>query len=260
MEPFLKWAGGKRWLASKIQSLIPETFHYNNYFEPFLGSGAIFFHFCPQKGYLSDLNPELINTYLVIRDRWSDLYEILLRYDINHCAEFYYKIRKSKPKNKLSKAARFIYLNRTCWNGLYRVNKKGEFNVPIGTKTKVLMETDNFQEISRLLNQMDIKACDFEVTIDKANQGDFIFIDPPYTIKHNLNGFLKYNEKIFSWEDQVRLQKSISKAVARGAQILLLNADHQSIKDLYKELGIWFYWKELVSLQANQMPEVFLAN
>lgn len=237
MEPFLKWAGGKRWLTSKINTFIPDNFEFNNYFEPFLGSGAMFFHFKPQNGFLSDLNPELINAYVIIRDKWDDLQEILSKYDRNHSFELYYKIRDTKPRTSLTKAARFIYLNRTCWNGLYRVNKRGEFNVPKGTKTKVLLETDNFQEVSRLLNQMDISACDFQVALDKAKHGDFVFIDPPYTIKHNLNGFLKYNENIFSWEDQVRLQKSISNAINRGAYILILNANHKSIKDLYSGIG-----------------------
>ena len=137
----------------------------------------------------------------------------------------------------MHKAARFIYLNRTCWNGLYRVNSKGEFNVPIGTKTKVLLEADDFQGISILLSQMDINTCDFETTIDKATAGDFVFIDPPYSVKHNLNGFLKYNETIFSWKDQIRLRKSVAKAINRGASVLLFNADHCSIRDLYKGIG-----------------------
>jgi len=146
-------------------------------------------------------------------------------------------MRETRPTSSLQKAARFIYLNRTCWNGLYRVNKKGEFNVPIGTKSKVIMESDNFQEISRMLKNMEIYVSDFEVTIDKATSGDFIFIDPPYTVKHNLNGFLKYNETIFSWEDQVRLQKSVKRAINRGVSVLILNADHNSIIDLYKDTG-----------------------
>jgi len=146
-------------------------------------------------------------------------------------------MRESKPKASLQQAARFLYLNRTCWNGLYRVNKKGEFNVPIGTKTKVLLDSDNFQDLSTLLKQMDIEACDFETTIDKANAGDFLFIDPPYTVKHNLNGFVKYNENIFSWEDQIRLKESISRAIDRDVSVLLLNADHCSIRNLYRGIG-----------------------
>jgi DNA adenine methylase len=135
------------------------------------------------------------------------------------------------------RAARFIYLNRTCWNGLYRVNKKGEFNVPIGTKSSVILEGDDFELVSKALKSATITTCDFETTIDKAGRGDFIFIDPPYTVKHNLNGFIKYNENIFSWQDQVRLKKSISDAVEKGAFVLVTNANHKSIKELYKGSG-----------------------
>jgi DNA adenine methylase len=237
MEPFLKWAGGKRWLISKSNVVLPEKHEIGRYFEPFLGGGAVFFHMQPADGCLSDVNPDLINSYIVVRDKWADLVDILLKYNKQHCPDFYYKMRATKPRNELQKAARFIYLNRTCWNGLYRVNKKGEFNVPIGTKTKVVLESDNFQGLSLLLNKMDIGACDFEITIDKAREGDFIFVDPPYTVKHNENGFVKYNENIFSWEDQIRLSKSVMRAVERGVSVLLLNADHSSIKTLYKGNG-----------------------
>jgi DNA adenine methylase len=237
MEPFLKWAGGKRWLTSRQTNLFPNKTEIKRYFEPFLGGGAVFFHLQPSCGYLSDVNPDLINSYKVIRDNWEELYNLLKKYDSQHGSEFYYRIRASKPRAPLQKAARFIYLNRTCWNGLYRVNKKGEFNVPIGSKTRVILEEDNFEELSILLNRTVLETCDFEETINKANAGDFVFIDPPYTVKHNLNGFIKYNEKIFSWEDQIRLRNSISKAIERGASVLMLNADHKSIKNLYKGIG-----------------------
>lgn len=237
MEPSLKWAGGKRWLISKSVNIFPDEVKIERYFEPFLGGAAVFFHLQPLSGQLSDINPDLINSYVTVRDNWEDLVEILTKYDRLHCKEFYYQMRSLKPRTSLNKAARFIYLNRTCWNGLYRVNKKGEFNVPIGTKTKVLLEADNFLALSNLLARMNIEACDFEITIDKANAGDFIFIDPPYTVKHNLNGFIKYNENIFSWGDQIRLSEAVKRAIERGASVLLLNADHISIKNLYKGIG-----------------------
>ncbi|PZR18183.1 MAG: DNA methyltransferase [Flavobacterium psychrophilum] len=237
MEPFLKWAGGKRWLVSKQTELLPRQEEYNNYLEPFIGGGAVFFHLQPENGVISDLNSDLINAYKIVRDNWRELNYLLTEYNALHSSEFYYNIRASRPEALLDQAARFIYLNRTCWNGLYRVNKKGEFNVPIGTKTKVILESDNFEHISNLLSDIQIENNDFEVTINRAEEGDFLFIDPPYTVKHNLNGFVKYNENIFSWDDQVRLRDSIIRAKDRGAYVLVLNADHSSIKDLYNGLG-----------------------
>jgi len=237
MEPFLKWAGGKRWLINKAANLLPENNKFDRYIEPFLGGGAIFFHIQPENGLLSDVNADLINSYIIIRDYWPDLLDLLNKYDKCHSKDFYYKIRSSKPRTPLNKAARFIYLNRTCWNGLYRVNKRGEFNVPIGSKTKVLLSEDNFLETSNRLRNIEIRVCDFEYSIDQANEGDFVFVDPPYTVKHNLNGFVKYNETIFTWDDQIRLKNAIVRAADRGAEVLLLNADHQSIKTLYTGIG-----------------------
>lgn len=235
MEPFLKWAGGKRWLISRPANLFPETI--NRYFEPFLGGGAVFFHIQPNNGYLSDINPDLINAYQVIRDDWESLHRLLTQYHNRHSKDFYYAIRSQKPRNPVRRAARFIYLNRTCWNGLYRVNRRGEFNVPIGSKNKVLLDDDNFQELSNILHGISIEACDFEVTMDRAQAGDFLFVDPPYTVKHDLNGFIKYNEKIFSWEDQLRLKSAIERALNRGVLILVLNAHHKSIMELYQGIG-----------------------
>lgn len=237
MEPFLKWAGGKRWLLSKGNQLLPDMQKINKYLEPFLGGGSIFFHIKPEQAILSDINEDLINAYIVIRENWYDLYAILKKYNKNHSNNFYYQIRSSNPRTALNRAARFIYLNRTCWNGLYRVNKKGEFNVPIGTKTNVILEADNFEILSSVLTSAKIEVCDFELTINKAEENDFVFVDPPYTVKHNLNGFVKYNETIFSWQDQIRLRKAISKAIDRGAKVLVTNANHKSIEELYKGCG-----------------------
>lgn len=237
MEPFLKWAGGKRWLINKAADLLPQKDEMNRYIEPFLGSAAVFFHVQPNNGLLSDINSDLINTYIVVRDHWQDLLDVLIAYDKKHSHHFYYEIRASKPRNLIKKAARFIYLNRTCWNGLYRVNRKGEFNVPIGTKTRVILSEDNFANVSSLLSNIEIQTADFETSINQAIEGDFLFIDPPYTVKHNLNGFVKYNENIFSWDDQIRLRNAIQRAANRGAKILMLNADHSSIKRLYSGIG-----------------------
>jgi DNA adenine methylase len=230
--PFLKWAGGKRWLASKVRALAPSS--YNRYIEPFLGSGAIYFAIEPRKSILSDINPALIDCYIAIRDEWPTVQRLLEEHHAYHCPEYYYVMRKTKFRNLAKRAAQFIYLNRTCWNGLYRVNLKGEFNVPIGTKTAVVMGTDDFEWTSDLLNTADVVCCDFEKTIDRACRDDFIFVDPPYTAHHNMNGFLKYNEKLFSWADQIRLLHALERAVRRGAKVLVTNANHASVKDLYK--------------------------
>jgi DNA adenine methylase len=242
MEPFLKWAGGKRWLLSRSDNLFPDLSKIRRYYEPFLGGGSIFFHLEPWDAFLSDTNEELINTYVIMRDDWMGLYEILKKYQTKHSKEFYYRIRASKPRKPLQRAARFMYLNRTCWNGLYRVNKRGEFNVPIGTKTNVILENDCFEQVSLALKSTIIEVCDFESAIDKAEKNDFIFVDPPYTVKHNLNGFVKYNENIFSWEDQIRLKKALLKAIDRGAYVLLTNANHSSISELYHGCGKMFFF------------------
>lgn len=237
MEPFLKWAGGKRWLVGRANGLIPDMNKVDRYIEPFLGSGSMFFHLEPSRAILSDVNSDLILTYEVIRDSWHELHKTLVSYQKMHDKEFYYQVRKLKPSRPIERAARFIYLNRTCWNGLYRVNKKGEFNVPIGTRTTVITERDDFESLSKLLSQVTLKVCDFEETINEAGMNDFIFVDPPYTVKHNQNGFLKYNENIFSWEDQVRLKEGIARAIQRGAKVLITNANHKSIRELYDSCG-----------------------
>ncbi len=231
--PFLKWAGGKRWLASSHGHIFPPQ--YNKFIEPFLGSGAIFFALQPKQAILSDVNSDLIETYKTIKGHPLEIQELLERHQKKHSKEYYYKTRASKPRNSITRTARFIYLNRTCWNGLYRVNLRGQFNVPIGTKTNVLLETDNFKAAAKLLNNSEIAHCDFEATINRANLGDLVFVDPPYTVKHNNNGFVKYNETLFSWEDQVRLKNALEKAQARGAFIISTNANHSSVRELYKD-------------------------
>ncbi|MGF2733778.1 DNA adenine methylase [Marinobacter sp. DUT-1] len=231
--PFLKWAGGKRWLAPECSNIIPSF--TGRYIEPFLGSGAIFFYLQPADALLSDTNEELIETFLAIQNDWMSVLRLLEEHHKNHCKEYYYKVRSNLPSGSIDTAARFIYLNRTCWNGLYRVNLRGQFNVPIGTKTKVLLDTDRFDLVSESLKKATIMNQDFEETINAAKRGDFLFIDPPYTVKHNHNGFIKYNEKLFSWDDQMRLKNAITRAVDRGAMALITNASHDSIKDLYRD-------------------------
>lgn len=230
--PFLKWAGGKRWLADSYTHLFPKTF--GCYFEAFLGSGAVFFSLRPNNAVLADVNKELIECYSTIRDQWQEVVAHLKIHHRQHSKQYYYEIRNRMPRLPATRAARFIYLNRTCWNGLYRVNLGGDFNVPIGTKKNVLLDTDNFEELSNVLRETELVVSDFEAVIERAKAGDLIFADPPYTVRHNLNGFVKYNEKIFHWDDQVRLRDCLQRASDRGCLIFLTNANHPSILNLYR--------------------------
>ena len=234
-KPFLKWAGGKRWLADRSDFAIPE--YSGRYIEPFLGGGAIFFSHLPKCSVLSDANARLIETYAAIRDHCEDVVELLRSHHDLHCAEYYYYLRAQTIDTVIGRAAQFVYLNRACWNGLYRVNRKGEFNVPIGSKDWILSDDDDFLAISAALANSELVAADFESSIDRAQSGDLIFADPPYTVAHNFNGFVKYNEKIFSWNDQVRLSKALARAVSRGAAVVSTNADHPSVVDLYSSFA-----------------------
>jgi len=231
--PFLKWAGGKRWLADSYTHALPQAF--TGYCEPFLGSGAIFFSIRPDNAVLSDINEELIECYSALRDDWRSVERHLARHQKHHCKDHYYRVRSSLPRTVSARAARFIYLNRTCWNGLYRVNLRGEFNVPIGTKHNVLLDTDQFELLANLLKSTTLAVSDFETVIDQAKAGTLVFADPPYTVRHNLNGFVKYNEKIFHWDDQIRLCDCLVRASNRGCLICLTNANHPSIEALYKD-------------------------
>lgn len=230
--PPLKWAGGKRWFAARYRNLLPTKFE--TYVEPFVGSGALFFSLLPERAVLSDANKDLINLYRVIRDNPGILEGKMRLHQRLHNKDYFYKIRASKPRSAIGHAARMLYLNRTCWNGLYRVNAEGQFNVPIGTKNTVLLETDDFHGLSECLRNVDLLVSDFQEVLDSAGPGDFAFVDPPYTVAHNQNGFIKYNEKLFAWEDQVRLAAAVRDAANRGVQVLMTNAAHASIFDLYE--------------------------
>ena len=235
LPPFLKWAGGKRWFVAAYSDLFPRSFE--RYVEPFLGSGAVFFYLKPKKAVLSDINSELIDTYVAIRKNWKRVERLLTGHQKRHCKNYYYVVRAQRPIGLYQQAAKFLYLNRACWNGLYRVNLKGEFNVPIGTKSNIILESDDFESVARLLGNAELLASDFESVIDACVKGDFLFVDPPYTVKHNYNGFVKYNNRLFSWDDQLRLHHAVVRAKERGVSILLTNAYHESLRELYGNVG-----------------------
>ena len=232
--PFLKWPGGKRWFVCNHADWLPSE--YGTYVEPFLGAGAVYFHLKPARALLGDVNADLVETYRAIKDDWQAL-ESSLRYRQRRHREdpdaYYYWLRAKVPGEVVQRASRFIYLNRTCFNGIYRVNQQGEFNVPRGSKDKVVIETDDFESMSKVLAGAELMAGDFEALIDRANSGDFAFCDPPYTVRHNYNGFREYNEVLFSWADQERLAQALTRAALRGVKIVCTNANHRSVRALY---------------------------
>ncbi len=234
--PFLKWAGGKQWLTPKLKPLVERT--KGRYIEPFLGGGSVFFATLPGKALLSDCNPELIDTYQTVRKEAARVIARLRRFSFTK--DCYYRVRQSKPKSPVGRAARFIFLNRTCWNGLYRVNREGAFNVPMGS----FDATPDFQVAERLiaaqraLQSATILCQDFEDAIQRAKPGDTVYLDPPYTVAHKNNGFLRYNELVFSWYDQQRLALAARALRERGCMVILSNVDHPGIADLYKGFRI----------------------
>lgn len=233
--PFLKWAGGKRWLVQNHPELFPARF--NRYFEPFLGSGAVYFHLQPGDAFLSDSNRELVEVYQALTENWITVVRYLELHAALHRPSYYYDIRSTEFQGLYQRAAKFLYLNRTCWNGLYRVNLEGRFNVPVGTKSTVFLPTDDFEQVSDLLQTAVVRCEDFASAVDRAQRGDFLFVDPPYTVQHNNNGFVKYNERLFGWEDQVRLRDCLLAAKRRGALVMLTNAHHDSVVELFSDLG-----------------------
>lgn len=247
--PFIKWVGGKRQLQNALISNLPAT--YNVYIEPFIGGGALFFALMPEKAIVNDLNKELINTYIAIKNNHTLLMEYLLLMEYAHTEDFYSKIAKidqnKKDEKKLSlenssflRAARFIYLNKTCFNGLYRVNQKGFFNVPSGKKIAAnTFDANNLTNISNFLNNKKIKIMnkDFAKVLELAEKDDFVYLDPPYDYEKS-NGFDSYQKNGFGVEGQVRLAQMCKKLDEKGVKFMLSNHNTKLINELYKEFKI----------------------
>jgi len=233
-EPFLRWAGGKRWLARKLAPILRARLA-GRYFEPFLGSGAMFFSLHPKVALLSDVNKELIETYQVVAAESERLIRDLQKLAVD--AETYYRIRSWEAKTRYERALRFIYLNRTCYGGLYRTNRQGKFNVPFGGGSRtpeVLWRKGLLKKASELLQQSGIRLLndDFEPVIDKAGVGDVVYCDPVYTTTA-FSQFDRYNPKVFQWREQERLRDVAYRACARGALVLISNVFAPDIRHLY---------------------------
>jgi DNA adenine methylase len=233
--PLFRWPGGKRALLKHLLPLLNKTF--NRYYEPFFGGGALFFAVQPESAILSDTNPDLINCYTQVRDRPDEVIAHLSK--LKNTEKDYYKIRDKVPADDVGRAARLIYLSALSFNGIYRLNSKGLFNVPYGYRTQLRpCDPIKIKAVSQALSSARLCCGDFEESVAGASEGDLIYVDPPYTVAHSNNGFLKYNAKIFSWDDQLRLATLVKDLVRRGCYVLISNADHYSILELYKDFKL----------------------
>ena len=259
--PFVKWAGGKRSITDKISVLLPKNIE--TYHEPFVGGGAVFFAFQHkiQRATLADLNPVLILAYLAVRNNTDALIESLEAHARKHQKEdgYYLKVRDSKPEDNIDKASQFLYLNKTCFNGLYRVNKRGEFNVPEGKYSNPkICDAENLRNVSKVLQKADIMVGQFhKTTIPQA--GDFVYCDPPYD-----GTFSGYHSDGFTDTDQKRLKASVDAWTEQGVSVMISNSNTEFIKELYEG-----YCIHTITAQRNiscdgkkrgQIPEVLITN
>lgn len=233
----LKWPGGKQKLLPQYKEFIPSS--VSNYHEPFLGGGALFFSslFKPRYSFLSDVNEDLINTYTCIRDNVNVLIEMLLIHQAKHSEEYYYLTRESEPRDSIERAARFIYLNKTCFNGLYRVNSLGKFNVPIGRYSNPnICNSTALLDASSKLSNCELLVRDFR-KIDPL-PGDFVFLDPPYYPISKSSNFTAYTSGGFREEDHFALKQLMIGMAYRGIRVMQSNSHCEFIIDLYSEFKI----------------------
>jgi DNA adenine methylase len=230
-KPFVKWAGGKRQLIPILNENLPDTF--GTYFEPFLGGGALLFHMLTerqgQKCSISDLNSDLVLSYTTIRDRTEALITSLKNHERNYQKDsksYYYSIRESNPRSQIEKTSRLIFLNRTCFNGLYRVNSKGKFNVPLGKYSNPnIVNEDNLRSVSHILQsrKVAIQCRDFESVLRDAKKGDLVYFDPPYQPVSDTANFTSYTNKDFTYDDLSRLAELCMDLDSKGCRVLLSN-------------------------------------
>jgi len=240
---FLKWAGGKTQLIDQFNALFPESI--KRYFEPFVGSGAVFFYvknkFNPKEVLISDINDELINCFKVVRDDLAELMILLEHHKLYHSKRHFYEVREMDPEKlpRIEAAARFIYLNKTCYNGLYRVNKQGKFNVPFGSHEKRFTYSEkNLHEANSLLQEANIRSIPFEKIVNSVKKGDFVYFDPPYYPLTKTSSFTNYTKFKFLQEEQKKLADVFKELDKRGCLLMLSNSDHKYIHSLYGDYNI----------------------
>ncbi len=245
-QPVIKWAGGKRQMLEQYRQYFPSTF--GRYHEPFLGGAAVYFHLSPPVAVLSDSNDELINMYRMIQTKVDLLIEDLSRHWNN--SEYYYLVREMKVKDlsDVQRASRFIFLNKTCFNGLYRVNRKGIFNVPFGNyKSPKIADVDTLLAANRALRKALLVRADFEVVLENARSGDFVYFDPPYFPVSQTANFTDFTNQPFGAAEQERLAIVFDKLARRGCNVMLSNSDTPYIRELFEG-----YRTGMVSLTANR--------
>lgn len=242
MDPIIKWVGGKRQLLDEINKRLPEA--YNTYFEAFIGGGAVLFHLKPNNAILGDMNDELINLYKVIKNKHLKLMQELEKHKENNSEDYFYKIRgldrtdDFKNLSDVERAGRFIYLNKVCYNGLWRVNSKGQNNTPYGKyKNPAIYSKESIIELHNYFKNNNIKMIygDFEKTVKEAKEGDFVYFDPPYAPISATANFTAYASEGFGLDEQIRLKKVCDELTARGVKFLLSNSNCELIRELYKD-------------------------
>jgi DNA adenine methylase len=241
VEPFLKWPGGKRWLVPRLIELIGDL-SFDRYFEPFAGGAALFFALEPRSAVLSDINADLINTYRQVRRYAPEITRKLRSLSVDR--ETYYDLRSQEPNRLIDRAVRFLYLNRTAFGGIYRLNREGRFNVPYGggkRSPEILWRRDLLRSAARVLRRSELRAGDFQLVLQEAGAGDLVYCDPTYTVSHSDNGFVRYNELNFQWEDQKRLAEVCMELRARGATVLVSNASHSAVRAVFKHAEVYSF-------------------
>lgn len=234
--PIVKWVGGKRQLMFELIKNMPKS--YNRYFEPFIGGGALFFELQPEHAYISDMNEELINLYSVVRDNVYELIKDLSKHEVSK--EYFLEIRnidRTEQYTELSdveRASRFIYLNRTCFNGMYRVNSQGQFNVPFGHyKNPRIIDENNLLNCSELLKKTEIKCADFSEILTKVKKGDLVYFDPPYVPLNETSSFTSYTKDGFDINMQFKLRDVCDELDNKGVKFMLSNSDTKLVNELY---------------------------
>ena len=243
--PFLKWAGGKRQLMPEIRKMLPNGVANHPYYEPFIGGGALFFELLPKRAVINDYNEELINVYTVIRDNPSELIEDLKRH--KNTAEYFYKIRAIDRQplfsnlTRIERASRIIYLNKTCYNGLYRVNNAGEFNSPFGRyKSPNIVNEPVIKAVSKYLNspQIQISSCDYALILKDIPTDSFVYLDPPYHPISESSSFTGYVQGGWDEGDQLRLRDVCNRLRNNGIKFLLSNSASDFIREIYSDYNI----------------------